>query len=920
GADHVAKVEQLIKNYQVGGLCFFQGSPEKQAELNNRYQRLSKKVPMMISMDAEWGLGMRLKENAISFPYQLMLGAIQDNPLLYDMGKEVARQCRRLGVHINFAPVADVNNNPENPVINFRSFGEDRYNVAVKSYMYMKGMQDGKVMACAKHFPGHGDTDVDSHYDLPVISHANQRLDSIELFPFRVLAQHGIESMMIAHLHVPAIDATPNLPTTLSKNAVSDLLQEKIGFDGLIFTDGLGMKGVTKHYRPGEVEAKAMVAGNDVLLLPEDVPAAFKEIKNYLDKGLLDRNQFHESVKKILRSKYDLGLTSNQAVDLTNLRSDLNNTKALSLKRKLIQNALTLVRNEEQLLPFKVKSQQRMAVLSIGSVARTPFQKTIQLYDTAIAAFNVGKDITSSQHKRLFQQLKDKEVVMIGLHDMSNRASKGFGISITARRLIDDLRKSTKVVLSVFGNPYSLKYFDEIDWVLEAYNEEEVTQNLAAQALFGAFSIRGRLPVTASTKSKFNQGIITSPLFRLGYEIPERVGLRSEVLNQIDDIAQEAIQLKATPGCAVLVAKNGKIVFHKAYGYHTYAKKKRLERHHLFDLASITKVAATTISVMKLAEEGKINIHQNISQYLPELKGTNKANMTIEEIMTHRAGLKAWIPFFEQTLSGSKRNPRPSSKYYYKKQTDKFNIPVTDNLFMRTDFAEEIKKQIRESELRANKNYKYSDIGFYLLADLVERISGQRIDQYVQHHFYQPLGLRSTTYNPWRKFGKSSIVPSEKDKYFRRQVVQGYVHDMGAAMLGGVSGHAGLFANANELAVLMQMLLNGGYYGGRQFLKSETVRTFTTKRASCTRRGIGFDLRETDLTRSQNMSDKASPKTFGHLGFTGTCTWVDPEQDLIYIFLSNRTYPSMRNYKLNKEDIRPRIQSVIYEALEPPAS
>ncbi|MEM8908703.1 MAG: serine hydrolase, partial [Bacteroidota bacterium] len=775
---------------------------------------------------------------------------------------------------------------------------------------------DGKVMACAKHFPGHGDTDVDSHYDLPIIAHPSHRLDSIELFPFRLLAQHGIQSMMVAHLHVPAIDSTQNLPTTLSPKAVSKLLKDSIGFEGLIFTDGLGMKGVTKHYQPGEVEAKAMVAGNDVLLLPENVPAAFKAIKAYLESGQLDRNQFHESVRKILRSKYDLGITKVDPVPLEQLREELNSPKALALKRKLIQNALTLVRNKAQLIPFQ-QTNNKMASLSIGSVARTPFQKLLEQYGP-LHHTNTGKEISKRQSEQLIRQLKNKEVVIVGLHEMNNQAKKSFGLSLSARRFIDELRQHTKVVLVVFGNPYALQFFDQIDWVLAAYNDEVVTQELAAQALFGAFGIRGRLPITASAKSRFNQGVSTNTLFRLGYELPERVGLQSEVLARIDGIAQEAIDLKATPGCTVLVAKDGKVVFHKAYGYHTYAKRRRVSRSDLFDLASITKVAATTLSVMKLSEEGKINIYQPISQYLPELQNTNKAQMTIEEIMTHRSGLKAWIPFFEQTLTGSRRNPRPSSKYYRKQQTETFNVPVTEKLFLRTDYVPSIKQQIIDSELRANKRYKYSDLGFYLLADLVERISGLPLDRYVEQNFYYPLGLHATTFKPWRKFGNSRIVPSEKDKYFRRQVVQGYVHDMGAAMLGGVSGHAGLFANANELAVLMQLLLNGGYYGGKQYLRSETIQKFTSKRVDCTRRGIGFDLRETDLNRSQNMSDRASERTFGHLGFTGTCAWADPKHNLLYVFLSNRTYPSMRNYKLNKEDIRPRIQAVIYDALIEP--
>ena len=915
GPSHIAEVEQLIKDYQVGGLCFFQGTPEKQAELTNRYQALSPKVPLMLSMDAEWGLGMRFKETGFSFPKQLMLGAVQDNRLLYEMGREVARQCRRLGVHINFAPVADVNNNPDNPVINTRSFGEDRYNVAAKCYMYMKGMQDGQVMACAKHFPGHGDTDVDSHYDLPTISHPINRLDSIELFPFEILSEHGIQSMMVAHLHVPALDNRTNRPTTLSHATVTDLLQNNIGFDGLIFTDGLGMKGVTQHHKPGEVEAEALVAGNDVLLLPEDVPAAFATIKKYLAEGKLNRAQFEASVKKVLAAKFQLGLTRFDPILVNNIRAELNTAKAVVLKRKLIANALTLVRNKNGLLPFQQLDSLNIASLSLGSLKKTDFQKSLSLYANMEHYFT-GKDVGSDKIKRTVKKLAQKDIVIVSLHDMSSYAKKNFGLTVSERTLIERLSKKTKVVLVIFGNPYSLKYFDSIDWVLEAYEENEHTEDLAAQALFGAFSIQGRLPVTASTKSKFGDGYVTNNLFRLGYDIPESVGLNAAKLQGIDALFKEAIAMKATPGGVVLVAKDGKVVFHKAYGHHTYSRRTPVERSDIYDLASITKIAATTLSVMKLYDEGHISIFQPLSDYLPELKSTNKVNLSIYDIMAHKAGLRPWIPFFEQTVTKSKRNPRPLSKFYGKQKSGKYSISVTDKLFMVDAFRDSMWQQIHQSELRSNNNYKYSDLGFYMLGNMVGRTTNVPLERFAQEQFYQPLGLSTTTFNPREKFPTSRIVPTEEDKYFRRQRIQGYVHDMGAAMLGGVSGHAGLFSNANDLAVIMQLLLNDGYYGGQQYLSPETVRLFTSRHTNDTRRGIGFDMKELSSARNQNMSLLASDGTFGHLGFTGTCAWTDPENDIIFIFLSNRTYPSMKNNKLGKEDFRPRIQDVIYQAIE----
>ncbi len=914
GSEHIKSIENLIKDYKVGGLCFFQGTPEKQVELLNKYQALSPKIPLMVSMDAEWGLGMRFKKNAVSFPRQLMLGAIQNDKLVYDFGKEVARELKRIGVHINFAPVVDVNNNPSNPVINDRSFGEDRYNVTAKSYMYMMGMQDHGVMACAKHFPGHGDTDVDSHYDLPVIKHGRQRLDSIELYPFKVLSQHGIQSMMVAHLAIPAIDKTANLPMTLSSAAVTDLLKDEVDFQGLIFTDGLGMKGVTKHHKPGQLEVKALKAGNDVLLLPQDVAAAHKQIKEALFKKELDRTSFENSVKKVLAAKYKLGLTSFSPVSTSGIREDISGEQARSMKRKLVVGAMTLVRDDAALMPFKDLSGRSFATLSIGSASLTPFQKQVSKYVDA-SHYNTTKSVSNASS--LLSLLKGKETVFVSLHGMSSSASKEFGITPQTVSFLQKLSKQNKVFLVVFGNPYALRYFDNVGTVLQCYNDEDMTQEVAAQSIFGTYPISGRLPVTASPRSRFDDGMDIAALGRLEYDIPESAGLDSRILRRIDTIAQEAISKKATPGLQVLVARQGKVVFHKAYGHHTRSKKKRVSLTDIYDVASVTKVMASTISLMQLTEEGKVNINANLGSYLNAAKGTNKENLVIRDILAHHARLKSWIPFYVETVTKSKKNPRPKKEYYRKTKGGEFNTQVTDKLYMKDSYKKEMWKQIWESELRTKTGYKYSDLGFYMAAALVEEQTGKPLDQFADETFYKPLGLQATTFNPREKFPVERIIPSENDKYFRRQNVQGHVHDMGAAMLGGVSGHAGLFTTTNDLAVLSQMLLNGGYYGGRNYLNPSTIQTFTTRHYASTRRGIGFDMKERDGSRSQNMAPEASDSTYGHLGFTGTAVWIDPEKELFCIFLSNRTHPGMNNYKLNKLDIRPRVQTAVYDAILP---
>ncbi len=912
GADHIAQVENLIKTYHVGSLCFFQGTPEKQLELTNRYQTLSK-IPLMIAIDGEWGLGMRMKESTISFPRQLTLGAVQDNKLIYSMGAEIARQLKRIGVNVNFAPDVDVNNNAKNPVIHTRSFGEDRKNVAEKSLEYMKGMQDNGVLACAKHFPGHGDTDVDSHFDLPIINHDMARLDSIELYPFRILAESGVGSVMVAHLQVPALDSRENRPTSLSRNTITTLLKEKMGFTGLVFTDALEMKGVTKHFGNGQVEAEALVAGNDMLVLPENMEASIREIKKYMADGRLNKAQVEASIKKVLATKYSLGLTSYTQIPVDSVRRDVNSKEATLLKRNLYENAITLVRQESKLLPFGNLSKMNIASVSIGATAKTPFQTRLEKY-AKITHLQTPKDIPAG----FISQLKNKDVVIVSLHDMNGSASKGFGITQSTKDFIENLRKQTKVVLVVFGTPYSLQYFDNVNSVLQAYEEDAIAQDVAAQALFGGIPVKGKLPVTVSAKSIYNQGVTIEKASRLGYNIPENVGLNSETLAKIDTIAKQAIMARATPGMVVLVAKNGQIIYEKAFGSHTYTGNQPVKTDDLYDLASVTKIGATTLAIMKLYDEGKIELDQTLGHYVPELRGSNKASLTIRQVMTHRAGLLGWIPFYNKTVvKPRRRSPvRPSPAFYRTKPDAKFSVPVTEKLFLRADYVNTMWAQIRNSKLRSNNNYRYSDLGFYLLSKVVLNVSGKTLDNYVATEFYQPMGLQSITYNPWKEFPLTQMAPTEEDRYFRNQRVRGYVHDMGAGMLGGVSGHAGLFASASDLAAIMQLLLNEGTYGGEQerLLDTTTVQTFTRREPTSTRTGIGFDL----LKANPNMrmgSPNASGRTYGHIGFTGTCTWVDPVNDVVYVFLSNRTYPSKDNFRINKLGVRSRILAVVYEAM-----
>lgn len=894
-----------IKEYHIGGIIFMQGGPVRQIHMVNKLQAASP-VPLLVAQDAEWGLGMRL-DSTWSFPRQLTLGALRDPTLVYDMGAMIAAHCRRVGVHLNFAPVVDINNNRENPVINDRSFGENRYNVALRGIQYMKGMQDHGVLACAKHFPGHGDTDKDSHKDLPVIAHDTARLDSLELFPFRFMIHQGVMSVMTAHLYVPQLEPTANLAASLSPRIVHDLLQQEMGFDGLVITDALNMQGAREHTQPGELEVMALEAGNDILLFPSELSLARQSIREALESGRLTIDRINRSVRKILLAKEWAGVHQFQPLSDRQVYADLINAEVKALHRKLVAGALTIAQDAGRWLPFQMVDTTSFAVIEIGTPSDA-LQASFKRYVKA-TYFQIGKNEGGSKQNKLLNAVDSFERVIVVHHDMSRYSSRNYGITNVTRQLIERLAARTSTVLCLMGTPYSLTYFEDVPATVVAYEDTRISNDLVPQLLFGGLPARGQLPVSASQLYRYGRGRTTQAI-RLSYGLPEELGLSGRDMSQIDSIALEAIAAGATPGCQVYVAKAGKVIYQKSFGYHTYAKRQPVDNYDLYDLASITKVAATTLSLMYLTEIGMFDLDLHLSDYVPELYGTNLSDIPIREVLTHTAGLTSWIPFYKATIQ-----PDIYDVYYCDKRDSTFCVPVARNVYMRGDYRDSIMAIIAHSELHDIGEYDYSDLGFYLFKQIIENTTQSPINEFTRDMFYKPLGLRYLTYLPLEKFPPAQIVPTEKDRYFRKQLLDGYVHDPGAAMWGGVSGHAGLFSNTNDLGILMQMLLNGGTYGGERFLKASTIQQFTRKQHDRSRRGLGFDKPELDKRVEGPTSTLASPATFGHTGFTGTCVWVDPAHDLVYVFLSNRIHPSASNLKLIKMDIRTRIQTKIYEAI-----
>lgn len=915
---HQDEIDQLIQEYHIGGLIFFQGSPTKQVQMTNHFQKKSK-IPLMIGIDGEWGLAMRL-DSTIKYPKQMTLGAIEDNDLIYQMGEQVADQCKRMGIHINFAPVADVNNNPDNPVINYRSFGENKEKVTEKSLAYMNGMQDNELLASGKHFPGHGDTDSDSHKTLPLITHDLERLDTLEFVPFKHLIDSGLTSMMVAHLYIPSLDDTPNRASTLSRKIVTDLLKVDLGFEGLIFTDALNMRGVSAYYDPGKLEVAALQAGNDVLLFPEDVPAAVKAIKEAIDNKELSEKEIDTHCKKILQAKKWVGLAYYSPTETKQLVADLNNDEATFLNLKLFESALTVIKNENDLLPLKHLSDKKIATINVGTDANNTFSNMTDRY-CSLTRFNIPTKITYEEANQMIASLSDFNTIIISTFDMSQRPYQNFGFTAETNDFINLLAQDSgkQIILNVMGNPYCLEKMsctDHVDAIVINYEEREETESLSAQLIFGGISAKGVLPVSIGDKWSEGHGLKTIDPIRFKYTQPEELGITDDDLAKVDEIVQEGLNLGVFPGCQILAAKDGKVFLYKGYGNHTYDKaSKNVDINDIYDLASITKIASSTASVMKLQDAGAINVDSTLDEYLHDMvDSTGYANITLKEMMTHQAGFKAWIPFYIRTL----HKGQPKIELYSIHQTDFFNLRVAENLYIHDGIRDSIFQRILTSEVSSKKKYLYSDIGYYFLNEIIQRKTGKTQDVYVDETFYKPLGLDNIGYKPREKWDISRIPPTEDDKSFRHQIIHADVHDQGAAMLGGVCGHAGLFANANDLGVIMQMFMQYGQYGGEQFIDEKTVKQFTSSPfydVNRNRRGIGFDKPVRGGGNGPTCSGCASDASFGHSGFTGTLTWADPEKGLVFVFLSNRTFPDAENRQIISLSTRTRIMQVLYDAI-----
>ncbi len=905
------RVEEQIRKYHIGGVIFFQGNPLKQAELTNRYQSAAT-IPLLIGIDGEWGLGMRL-DDAFSFPKAITLGATGDADLIEKMGFEIGKQCKRLGVHINFAPDADINSNPKNPVINYRSFGESVSNVTNLSLAYARGMRKANVMGSAKHFPGHGDTGEDSHYALPVLNHTRKHIDEVETMPFKAMIEDSIASVMIGHLHVPQLDNSPNTPASVSEKIIKEYLQRDMNFNGLVVTDALNMRGLLKYFPTGAAEVKAFQAGNDLLLQTGNLDVAYGALHQKILDSTLSVNDLDHKVKKVLMSKYWVGLNKYKPIDFSNLLLDLNNQQSKDLTQKIFDKAATVVKDDEGLIPLANSQNVSYASLSIAGKADNVFQKTMSYYSN-ITNYDIPfKPSKSSDWTWVVEQAAQKDLVIVGVHEMHNLDSRNFGVVPETIKIIRELQKQTKVVVCVFGNPYSLKLFDEFETVICGFEDEAEAHIAVANIIFGVNGASGKIPVnTLAADGKVNFGIDTKSLGRIGLGIASEVGMNQSKLSQIRFLANNAIENQEFPGCQVLVARKGKVVFFESFGNQRYGANEPVDGQTIFDLASLTKVTATLQAIMMLFDQKKLDINQKASFYLPELQNSNKKDITVKDLLLHQAGLKAFVPFYDNTIEVvGERNP----KFFARENLGNSYLKVSDSLFVKPMIKDSVFNWIIKSSLVSSSNapkYLYSDLGLILLQRVVEKVSGQPLDAYVDSKIFRPLGMYNTGFNISDKKSTQNIAPTEITNDYRKTPIKGSVHDPNAALLGGVAGHAGLFSNAWDLVKLLQMNLNKGFYEDNRFFSPQTIDLFIEKQSTISHRGLGWNKPSTD---DGSVSQYASPSTYGHTGFTGTAVWVDPEKELIYIFLSNRVYPSAENNKIIKNKTRKRIHDLVYESM-----
>ena len=925
GANTLAQVRSLVKNEGVGALLFTEGTAAEHAEAINLAQELAR-VPVLITADGEWGPAMRVSDIA-SFPRNMALGAISNDSLIYDYGRETARQCLALGMTVNFAPVADVNSNPRNPVIGSRAFGDDPDNVTRKVCAYSRGLEDGGMQSVAKHFPGHGDTESDSHKTLPYVGRSMEQLEQVELVPFRGYVNSGLSGVMVGHISVPAIDKS-GIATSLSPKTY-DLLRKKLGFQGLIYTDAMGMKGAVDP--KGRNNAlMALRAGADVIECSNahtDIAAIMAALKS----GKLKRSVIEDRCKRVLAYKYALGLTRPYTVDAGQARAIGNDATADAVNRNLVAASMTCLVNRDNLLPLRDLDERSIAVVCLGKPADNAFPAYCRRY-ARCTVFNAPNGaLTAAQLK----QIKKYNTVIIG----------AFNHKAATKTAFDTLAKLPGAVGVLFNGPLRDTSFlspsTKCQAVIEAYDNTALAGEYAAQAVFGGIRTDGRTPVAIPGIAESGDGIVL-PKTRLGYTTPAARGYGAWLTDSIDSICNDIIARGGTPGIQVVVAKGNDIIVDGAYGK-LDKNGPEVNNETMYDLASVSKALGTLPGIMMAVDSGYMDIDTPISQYIPGMRRDDKKDLLVKEFLFHETGMPPAISpydivFDTTTFKGRLIKPKKDADHptwimpdawghkdaklrkdlVSTVRTETFDRPIARGMWGSQATTDTLMNIIYGQKLRANKNYRYSCLNFCLLKDAEERATGVPHDKWADTRLWEPLGAWSITYNPADNgFDVSNIAPTEVDTYLRRQHLQGYVHDETAAFLGGVSGNAGLFANAGDLAKICRMWLNGGTYGGDTLMSPGVVKLFTTTKSPTCHRGLGFDKPNTERPEWSSTIEEAGPQVYGHTGYTGPVFWVDPKNDIIFIFLTNRVNPTRDSKIFNASGVRGKLFRQVLRALAP---
>lgn len=904
---NLSETEAMVKSNQWGGILYQKGLLADQKRMNDRLQEVAK-IPLLITLDGEWGLYMRLKD-APRYPRNLGLGYANNPKLMYEYGQEVARQCRIMGIHVNFAPSLDVNNNPDNPVIGTRSFGSSVQTVIDNGLSYAQGLEDGGVLSVSKHFPGHGNTDKDSHKTLPQISSTLQQLKEVELKPFQAYIDQGFGGVMVAHLNVPALD-NGSEPSSISKKIVTKLLREEMGFGGLIFTDAMEMAGA-KYRGKYPVGVMAVLAGQDILLGPQNPVATLNDIVKAYEDGIVTEAMINEHCERILRYKYMLIIDQNNPkVSLAQVKNAICTPQAKEFEDRLWMSSMNMRKDDGQLRKKLANNGfKKVGILSVGGTNNSSFvdELTKRITCTRIPAEPKAAKEKAAWEKRL----QNYDLIIVNLFAYNN----------TASTILNKLQGRNTIVIS-FMSPFAIKNMQNIlnktNVYIDAVEACSEAQRAAAKTLLNA------------SETTYN----VQDLVGFGTAKKKTPQLDSE----LDAIAMEGLKSGAYPGCQVLVMKDGKVLYDKCFGTMTGKGVDNIvTQNTYYDLASMTKACATTPMIMQLVADGKLKLNGTIDEYLPFFKGTEVGKITVKQLLLHEGGLPPTINFYTDLIDPTsysdnliKFKPSPGyvsigprawgdpnfrflTEYVSAKKDDKYCMEMAKGIYLNKQFKDKMMERIAATPIRNKGRYKYSDVSFILLQQVGEQVAGMPIEEYTERFIFKPIGAKLFFHPLEHQVALSDIAPTQEDKFLRKQTIRGTVDDETAACLGGGAGNAGLYGNIKELAKLMMLFTNKGNWNGKQIINKNTFNLFTQATGYKAIRNLGFD--KPRLVGNSSAARSASLRTYGHTGFTGTCFWIDPAHNLAFVFLSNRTYPSRTNTKLMTMNIRPRLHQAIYDTL-----